>query len=128
MKLRIRGDSIRLRLTRTEVDTIGRAQPVTETTNFGAGAEFAYTLEPSSAVVAPTAEFGSGGIRVSVPADEAARWAASETVGISGEQPIDDGAVLTLLIEKDFACLQPRPGEDESDMFAHPEEGSGATC
>ncbi len=32
-------------------------------------------------------------------------------------------ATLTLLLEKDFACLVEREGEDESDMFPHPHAG-----
>jgi hypothetical protein len=28
--------------------------------------------------------------------------------------------MLKILVEKDFACLAPREGEDESDMFPHP--------
>ena len=50
-------------------------------------------------------------------------WANSEQVSISGEQVLDDGEKLNILVEKDFACLAPREGEDESDMFEHPEKG-----
>ena len=50
---------------------------------------------------------------------------STEQVAIAGEQRLDDGALLTLLVEKDFACLAPRPGEDESDMFPHPEADAG---
>jgi hypothetical protein len=27
---------------------------------------------------------------------------------------------LNILVEKDFACLAPRAGEDERDMYPHP--------
>ena len=37
-----------------------------------------------------------------------------------GEQVLDDGSTLKVLVEKDFACLTERE-EDESDMFPHPE-------
>ena len=33
----------------------------------------------------------------------------------------------TILVEKDFQCLAPREGEDESDMFPHP-DGDSTTC
>jgi hypothetical protein len=46
---------------------------------------------------------------------------------MSGEQVLDDGAKLTILVEKDFACLTPREGEDESDMFPNPDD-DGAKC
>ena len=45
---------------------------------------------------------------------------------LPGEQVLDDGAKLAILVEKDFACLAPREGEDESDMFPHPDAGSSA--
>jgi hypothetical protein len=54
-------------------------------------------------------------------------WAASEQVSIEGEQTLDDGEKLSILVEKDFACLAPRPGEDESDMYANPDVDS-AEC
>jgi hypothetical protein len=36
--------------------------------------------------------------------------------------------VLGILVEKDFACLAPREGEDESDMYPHPEAKQGESC
>ena len=47
-------------------------------------------------------------------------WASSSQVSMSGSLQLDDGQTLELLVEKDFACLAPREGEDESDMFPHP--------
>ncbi len=48
---------------------------------------------------------------------------------VAGEQRLDDGALLSILVEKDFACLAPREGEDDSDMYAHPEaDNEQAQC
>ena len=53
-------------------------------------------------------------------------WATTEQVSVECEQVLDDGDKLGILVEKDFACLAPREGEDESDMYAHPNaEGDG---
>jgi hypothetical protein len=38
------------------------------------------------------------------------------------------GADLNITLEKDFACLAPRAGEDESDNFPHPDAQRGKTC
>ena len=38
-----------------------------------------------------------------------------------GEQVLEDGERLAILVEKDFVCLTDRENEDESDMFPHPE-------
>ena len=40
------------------------------------------------------------------------------------ELALEDGDSLKILVEKDFACLVAREGEDESDMFPHPAAGS----
>ncbi len=33
------------------------------------------------------------------------------------------GSHLSILVEKDFACLAPREDEDETDMYPHPLAG-----
>ena len=47
----------------------------------------------------------------------------SEQVSIEADEALDDGDSLKILVEKDFACLAPREGEDETDMYPHPLEG-----
>jgi hypothetical protein len=64
---------------------------------------------------------------VRLPESLVLSWAATEQVSMAGEQALDEGRVLQILVEKDFACLAPREGEDESDMFPHPEADS-ASC
>ncbi|MEO0996498.1 MAG: hypothetical protein AAFX58_03170 [Pseudomonadota bacterium] len=124
MKLRIRGDSIRLRLTRGEVERIGAGETVAETTRLGAGTVFEYRLVPDAAAQIPAAVLRAAVLEIRLPRAQARAWALGDEVGISASQPVDAGATLDLLVEKDFACLAPRPGEDESDMYEHPEAGS----
>jgi hypothetical protein len=118
MKLRLRGDSIRLRLTQSEVRSIGDGTPVEETTSFAAGQAFTYALTHGHKV---GATFTGGRLEVSVPAEIARRWATSDEIGIEGEQDAGDGRVLRIMVEKDFACLKPREGEDQGDAFPHPD-------
>ena len=120
MKLRLRDNSIRLRLTRGEVDTVCEQGLVRATVPFSAGVSFDYILESSPACVKPAAHFSNGVLQVSLPQDSVSDWAGSEQVSIAADQVLDDGGSLHILVEKDFACLAPRPGEDESDMFANP--------
>lgn len=124
MKLRIRDNSIRLRLTRPEVDTIGTDGLVGGKVSFPGGAQFIYCLESSPACVDPTAQFANGELSVRLPESAVQYWTTSDDVSIRAAQTLDDGGTLVILIEKDFACLAPREGEDESDMFPHPEEGT----
>lgn len=120
MKLRIRDNSIRLRLTQTEVDRLKRDGLVTAKTGFPSGRDFGYTLESSPASVKPEAFFSESIITVRVPESDVLAWASSNQVSMSGSLQLDDGQSLDILVEKDFACLAPRDGEDESDMFPHP--------
>jgi hypothetical protein len=64
---------------------------------------------------------------VTIPAAEVHDWATSDRVSIYGSELLAGGDSLAILVEKDFTCLQPRAGEDESDMFPHPREGR-ETC
>lgn len=119
MKLRIRDNSVRLRLTRGEVETLRSEGLVKARTGFPGGREFQYIVESSPACVNPGAFLSECVITVRLPEATVLKWANSEQTSIQGEQPLDDEP-LSILVEKDFACLAPREGEDESDMFPHP--------
>ena len=127
MKIRIKDNSIRLRLTRGEVDTIRDTGVVISHTGFPGGRQFCYALESSPASGNPAAFYSENEIRVRLPETVVLAWTSTEQVSIEGEQVLDDGEKLSILVEKDFACLAPRPGEDESDMFANPDSDT-ADC
>ena len=119
MKLRIRGNSIRLRLTKGEVDLFQSTGEVSETVGFGETVmRFSLRLAPDGG--SPRASFRDGELSIIVSKDQGDAWARSEDVGIDGSQPIGDGQELRILIEKDFECLSERPGEDDSDAFPNP--------
>ena len=120
MKLRLKGDSIRLRLTQGEVTRLVSDGVVEENLSFpGSGGVFTYALESADWSDVITAVYDDDRMRVIVPASEAATWAGSTQVGIYG-----DANGLRITVEKDFACIKPRVGEDESDMFPHPDPGA----
>ena len=124
MKLRILDNSIRLRLTRTEVETVCNDGLVRGRVQFAGSNAFDYVLESSPATVKPEAHVSNNVLTVRIPQVDITHWAESEEVSISSEQHLDDGEQLRILVEKDFACLAPRDGEDESDMFPNPDAGS----
>ena len=121
MKLRVLDNSIRLRLTRGEVTAIGDDSVVRGRVRFAANNTFVYMLESSPTTVKPEAHVSNNVLTVRVPQVDIRRWARSEEISIQSEQLLDDGDYLKILVEKDFHCLSPREGEDESDMFPHPE-------
>lgn len=128
MKLRIRDNSIRLRLTQTEVDLLRREGLVSARTGFPGGRELAYSVESSPASVKPEAILSDSVISVRLPETDVLAWASSSQVSMAGSQQLDDGNTLEILVEKDFACLSPRAGEDESDMFPNPSADTTAAC
>jgi hypothetical protein len=115
MKLRIRGNSLRLRLTQTEVAELvytGRLENRTQLGQEPAQA-FVLRLQLSPFRLVPGVEFDGGRITVSLPETQARSWAQENEVGIYTEEPWG----LKLSVEKDFQCLDQRPDEDDSDAF-----------
>ena len=123
MKLRIRDNSIRLRLTRVEVDTVSAEGLVKARVSMPGGNGLDYILESSKLANKPTARFSDGALTVQLPERDVKEWASTEQVSIGADELLDGGDFLKILVEKDFACLAPREGEDEADMFPHPLEG-----
>lgn len=121
MKLRVLDNSIRLRLTQTEVSKAHTDGLVRGRVHFGGSNTFDYVLESSPATVAPEAHISNNVLTVRIPEMDIRKWADSDQVTIRSEQGLDGGELLTILVEKDFACLAPREGEDESDMYPHPD-------
>ncbi len=126
MKLRVLDNSIRLRLTRGEVDAINDGGLVKGRVRFAGSNTFDYVLESSPATVKPEAHISNNVLTVRIPQLDVRQWAESEQVSIQSDQLLDDGDHLKILVEKDFHCLAPREGEDESDMFPHPNAENGA--
>ena len=121
MKLRIKGNIIRLRLTQSEVATVGAGGRVQELTLFGPQAQFCYALEAVDGTEVE-ADYTNNTLTIRVPRTMANDWATTDLVGLSAEQKIAENVSLHLIIEKDFACLNPR-GEEDSDTFEHPLTG-----
>jgi hypothetical protein len=117
MKLRIQGNSLRLRLSQSEVAQFSKTGFVEESVQFAAGANFTYTIESSSSIPAAQASYQNGWLRIQVPAATGTDWFTTDRVAISAEQPLESGKHLSILIEKDFQCLH---GDVERDPDAYP--------
>jgi hypothetical protein len=115
MKLRIQGNSLRLRLTQKEVAELRARGRVGSLVEFSPGQELIYLLEGSRHAKSVTAAFDGQAIRVTVPAHVLTEWADSNQVSIE----TSSSAGLHLLIEKDFQCLHGR-GEQDRDAYANP--------
>ncbi len=127
MKLRIRGDSLRLRLKRGEVDQIAAGTSVVEETHFpNAVLTFRLDVSDNNDV---SASFDNGNLVVSLPKSKVLDWASTDEVSMFAEQKFSGTGALSLLIEKDFSCLEPghhRACEDDADTFPHPSAQSSS--
>ena len=97
---------------------------VRDSVDFGPGARLNYRIELGS-VESLQASFAAQSIRVVVPTAMARKWAQPDEVAIQGEQPGTGDATLSILLEKDFACLTPREGEDDSAAYPNPAATDG---
>ena len=118
MKIRIKGNSIRLRLTKTEVDNFAANGFVEEKTEFG-DTYFSYRMESSSDHQELAAAYQGNLITVFIPAAIAQNWTSTELVGFENKMDIGNNKQLFLLVEKDFVCLD-NTFEDQSDNFPNP--------
>ena len=126
MKLRLKHNSIRFRLTKSEIALLEQSGCVRETIDVGAtfGGEFAYVLKVDPEIQVVKAEFVGRTITVSLSKAAADSLTKTDQVGIEFEQAVSGSGPLLLVVEKDFACLEPRHGEDQSDNFPHPNKDS----
>ncbi len=112
MKLRLRGSSIRLRLTQPEIAALRERGSVEETVRFSPTSRLVYAIERGGDALG--ASFEDGRVVVRVPDALAFDLCDTDRVGIDGVH-----GELRILIEKDWQCLAPRD-EDESEGFPHP--------
>jgi hypothetical protein len=127
MKLRIKGDSLRLRVSRSEVARLLAGDRLEDTIHFApeASAKFTYALQQEASVSRPTVQYAGNKVTILIPADQANEWGVTDQVGIAEDIRLGGIGTLALLIEKDFACLD-RSEEDNEDTFPNP--NMGATC
>ena len=122
MKLRILGNSIRIRVSQAELARIVNEGQVEESVEFAGGTRLTYRLRTAPAGPV-SASFQGRCVSVDLPAAAVERWGHPEEVSVHGEQTLPGGGSLAILVEKDFVCLAPREGEDQSDLFPNPARG-----
>jgi len=122
MKLRIKGNTLRLRLLRSEVDRLSHSGVVSDEIRFGVETDQAlkYTIAASDGVDVATAQFNDNQILILVPDTDALDWTTTDRVGIEATQDVGDSAVLSIVIEKDFECTSRPDDHDRADAFPNP--------
>ena len=118
MKLRIKSNSIRIRLTKTEVSTLAATGYLEEQTLF-ANNKFVYALQSVDDANELTATMNANKITMLVPAALIKDWPVNDVIGFEARMPVAENESLYLLLEKDFVCLD-ETTEDQSDNYENP--------
>jgi hypothetical protein len=125
MKLRMKGNTLRLRVTRSEIERLIRTGRIEESTWFGIAPEscFTYALEQSPEITGTALRYAAQKITVLLPASHATQWKESDQVGIYAIVDLGSRGPLEVSLEKDFCCLD-RSDADNLDMFPNPQIGA----
>ncbi len=127
MKLRIQGNSLRIRIKQQELNDLHEKGRVVETVVMGMApdAQLDYVLEAAE-LEELAVDCTGWQILVRVPEPIISELVNTDRVGISGEIAVREGQTLSVLVEKDFKCLTPRV--EDKDAFPHPEANIGHQC
>ncbi|WP_018612584.1 DUF7009 family protein [Segetibacter koreensis] len=118
MKIRIKGNSVRVRLSKSEVELFAKEGYVEERTEFE-NSTLIYAVK-SKHDGTMSADFTSGNLTLFVPADLLKQWSSTDLVGIDHNMLLNNGKYLYILLEKDFKCIDAAVTEDQSDYFENP--------
>ena len=121
MKIRIKGNSLRFRVTRSEVERLLKTGRIEETMWLGSedSSRLTFALEHSGSVCAATLRSFHPEIAIVLPPQDVRDWSSSDEVGVYAMVSLGPRGFLDVAIEKDFACLD-RSDEDNLDTFPHP--------
>ena len=122
MKLRIHGDSIRLRLNRREVAEFAAVGRLEQSCQYalGAGNRLVYALEASRTALEPKVHMAGHAISVILPQTLAESWTETERVGVTADIQLADSKRMTILIEKEFRRLH--GANTDPDLYPNPLE------
>ena len=122
MKLRIKGNSIRLRLLQSEVKRLESAGTISEETRFGIRTDqtLKYAIAVTDGVEELTTEFSDNQILVMLPEETALAWCRGDAIGMEKTIEIDGETSLHVLVEKDLECIGRPDDPDRADAFPHP--------
>jgi hypothetical protein len=121
MKLRIKGNSLRLRLARSELMKLIDTGHIEETIYFSANEQcrLTYALEHEPDLIGATLRYDSPEVAIVLPKKEATTWAEGNQVGIYATVDLGPRGTLDLIVEKDFACLD-LSDADNLETFPNP--------
>lgn len=118
MKIRIKENTLRYRLSKSEVAKLAEDGMLEQRTEFFSGSLLYAIHETEKKNL--SADFIQNTITLYVPKKLLQQWAETDDVGIDFKMPLPNGYILYLLLEKDFKCIDMDAKEDQSDYFENP--------
>jgi len=112
MKIRIKDNSIRFRLTQSEISELGLKGMISGYTEFP-GQTFTYAIERTEEAVL-SAAFAENRMVLKMPVAMVQEWTSTDRIGFDAQ-----AGKLKILVEKDFVCLD-NTLEDQSDNYPNP--------
>jgi hypothetical protein len=127
MKIRIKGNSLRFRVTQSELARLIAGGRIDETIHFSPSEDsrLTYVLEQQASLLSTTLRYQPPEIAIVLSTADLKLWGESNQVGIYAAADLGIHGVLDLLVEKDFACLDLSEAEN-IDTFPNP--SAGAVC
>ncbi len=119
MKLRIRDNALRIRITQTELKELLAGLEIRSSINFPNQTRLSYGLIPT-ANESTSVQYQDHAIDIFLSYLDMDSLGDETNVGVQSIHSAE-GHDLNLLIEKDFACLHPR-GQDDADTFPNPNQ------
>jgi len=118
MKIRIQDNSIRLRISQSELNQLHLEGKIVGRLEFQNATAFEYVLEGSIKSEILTACFEKSQMIISIPIAFVEELKNTNRVGFQQDNNAEQGG-LKILVEKDFKCLTSRD-ENEEDLFDNP--------
>jgi len=112
MKIRIKGNSLRYRLTKSDVYRLSQEGYLEDKTEFG-GRELVYVIQKTNGKDL-SAFFNDNVICLQIPGKMINELHDTDKIGFEGKE-----GNLQLLVEKDFTCLD-NVDEDQGDNYPNP--------
>lgn len=117
MKIRILGNSMRFRIRRSEVDALCTKGYIEDRTNFDTEV-LTYVVKSGTNIEEPTGQFKDHIITINLPKSLEINWHGNEQVGFSDLTKFANNSPLSLLLEKEFVCMDERL-EDQSNNYSY---------
>jgi hypothetical protein len=124
MKLRIHDNSIRLRLTRSEIERFVAEGRIEAALKFGpdASQRLTYSLEVIPGISSMCLHGSAERLMICVPSAIAQDWTGTNRVAIAAKQSVDSQGEIEILVEKEFRQLH--GAKFNPDLYPNPLENT----